>query len=256
MLRHLGNHPAAFCEPAFLNTSAWNRVPVPCFYCDQLVCLSRSGPCATCAAGATVFSAGAMLDIAAPLCRTSPSASGWTAAIPSPTGTATPSTSVPDSFRYLGDFLPALRNERKSLRFRVGRRFVEEWRTPRRWSLDRPSPFERVRILDPEPVRDYSTGALERMAAAFPAFAAARVAQHWAGLIDVTPDAVPVISAVDALPGFHVATGFSGHGFGIGPGAGRLMADLVTGRSPIVDPTPFRFSRFSDGSRPQPIVGL
>ncbi len=75
-------------------------------------------------------------------------------------------------------------------------------------------------------------------------------------MIDVTPDAVPVISAVDSLPGFFIATGFSGHGFGIGPGAGRLVADLVIGTDPIVDPTPFRFTRFSDGSRPQPIAGI
>jgi glycine/D-amino acid oxidase-like deaminating enzyme len=72
----------------------------------------------------------------------------------------------------------------------------------------------------------------------------------------VTPDAVPVISPVGGLPGFFVATGFSGHGFGIGPGAGRLVADLVTGADPIVDPTPFRLSRFSDGSRPRPIAGV
>jgi glycine/D-amino acid oxidase-like deaminating enzyme len=75
-------------------------------------------------------------------------------------------------------------------------------------------------------------------------------------LIDVTPDAIPVISSVDALGGFFVATGFSGHGFGIGPGAGHLMADLVTGSTPLADPTPFRYSRFTDGSRPAPMTGL
>ena len=83
----------------------------------------------------------------------------------------------------------------------------------------------------------------------------ARVVQEWAGLIDVTPDVVPVISPVDSVPGLFIATGFSGHGFGIGPGAGRLVADLVTGSDPIVDPTPFRFSRFIDGSRPRPDRG-
>jgi glycine/D-amino acid oxidase-like deaminating enzyme len=56
-----------------------------------------------------------------------------------------------------------------------------------------------------------------------------------------------VISAVEALPGFHIASGFSGHGFGLGPGAGRLMADLVSGDAPLVDPAPFRFSRFARG---------
>ena len=62
--------------------------------------------------------------------------------------------------------------------------------------------------------------------------------------------------AVDSLPGFFIATGFSGHGFGIGPGAGRLMADIVTGDAPIVDPAAFRFSRFTDGSRLQFFTGL
>ena len=71
------------------------------------------------------------------------------------------------------------------------------------------------------------------------------MADSWGGLIDVTPDAVPVISPVPRLPGFFIATGFSGHGFGIGPGAGRLMADLVTGDPPLVDPAPYRLGRFA-----------
>ena len=74
----------------------------------------------------------------------------------------------------------------------------------------------------------------------FPAFAGMQVAGSWAGLIDVTPDAVPVIDQVARIPGFFIATGFSGHGFGIGPGAGRLMADMVAGDTPVVDPSPFR----------------
>ena len=48
----------------------------------------------------------------------------------------------------------------------------------------------------------------------------------------------------------------SGHGFGIGPAAGQLAADVATASEPLVDPTPFRFSRFSDGFRIQPIVGI
>ena len=82
------------------------------------------------------------------------------------------------------------------------------------------------------------------------------MAESWGGAIDSTPDALPVISAVDALPGFYLATGFSGHGFGAGPGGGRLVADLVTGRAPLIDPTPFRFSRMSDGTSLVPDSGL
>jgi glycine/D-amino acid oxidase-like deaminating enzyme len=72
----------------------------------------------------------------------------------------------------------------------------------------------------------------------------------------VTPDAVPVISPVERVPGFFIATGFSGHGFGIGPAAGKLTADLVTGATPLVDPSAFRLGRFSDGSKIEIISGF
>jgi len=57
-----------------------------------------------------------------------------------------------------------------------------------------------------------------------------------------------VISAVDSVPGLFISTGYSGHGFGIGPAAGQLAADLVRGDSPVVDPRPFRYSRMVDGT--------
>jgi glycine/D-amino acid oxidase-like deaminating enzyme len=163
---------------------------------------------------------------------------------------------VPDSFRNLGVFLPALKAEWRSLQLRFGARFFAELGWKRRWSADERTPFEQVRTLDPAPDAAASEAALRRAAADFPAFAKAKVAQHWAGLIDVTPDAVPVISPVAALPGLVIATGFSGHGFGIGPGAGKLAADLVTNATPIVDPKDFRFSRFGDGTKMVVIAGF
>jgi glycine/D-amino acid oxidase-like deaminating enzyme len=159
---------------------------------------------------------------------------------------------VPDNLRLLPQYLPAARLHWKKLRFRVGRRFAEEWRLPRRWQLDQASPFEAVRVLDPAADPYVLERARASIAEAFPAFRNVAVAESWGGMIDVMPDAVPVISAVDAVPGFFIATGFSGHGFGIGPGAGRLVADMVVGAPPIVDPSPFRLSRFTDGSNPQP----
>lgn len=163
---------------------------------------------------------------------------------------------VPKTFRYALDFLPALRSEWRSLKFRLGGRFLDEARMPNRWAMDEASPFEYCRVLDPRPSGKLSDMALANLRKAFPVFEKAEIAQRWAGYIDVTPDAVPVISAVDKVPGFHIATGFSGHGFGIGPAAGRLMADIVTGRPPVVDPRPFRFSRFSDGSKIELISGF
>ena len=156
---------------------------------------------------------------------------------------------TPDSFRLLLQYLPTLKQNYGEIRMRFGRRFLEEWRTQRHWSLDETTPFEAVRVLDPAPRQATLEEARSVLSRCFPAFARMQVAESWGGLIDVTPDAVPVIGEVPAMPGFFLATGFSGHGFGIGPGAGRLTADLVAGDTPVVDPAPFRFSRFTEGRR-------
>ena len=118
------------------------------------------------------------------------------------------------------------------------------------------TPFENTRIRDPAPSQRVLRSAWAAARRAFPVLQGAEVAQSWAGLIDVTPDAIPVISHVAEVPGLTIGTGFSGHGFGIGPGAGRLLADLVTGRPPVVDPHDFRLSRFTDGSRVAPQTGF
>jgi glycine/D-amino acid oxidase-like deaminating enzyme len=163
---------------------------------------------------------------------------------------------TPDSFRFFNDFLPVMKMDWEALKLRLDSRFVQEWRESAPVPLDQTSPYEKVRVLDPKPDSRFTRGAVASLARRFPAFNNARIVQEWAGMIDVMPDVVPVISAVDEVPGLVIATGFSGHGFGIGPGAGRLVADIVMGTSPIVDPTPFRFSRFTDGSRPQPVSGI
>ncbi len=152
---------------------------------------------------------------------------------------------TPDSIRLARQFLPAWMAERKYLKLRVGRRFLDEMKIARRFPLDAPTPFEACRTLDPAPAMKMVDVALGKLKHAFPAFKNATIAHAWAGFIDVTPDAVPVISGVSQIPGFFLAAGFSGHGFGIAPAAGSLMADLVMGERPRVDPTPFRLSRFS-----------
>jgi glycine/D-amino acid oxidase-like deaminating enzyme len=156
---------------------------------------------------------------------------------------------VPDSFRLLPQFFSAMIATKREYRIRPFGRFREEARIPRRWALDQPSPFEATRVLDPAPNPAIVEESRRNLIAAFPAFGAARIAQSWGGLIDTTPDSVPVIGPVASVPGFFLMSGFSGHGFGIGPGAGRLMAELVTGAAPVVDPAPFRFERFGGLAR-------
>jgi glycine/D-amino acid oxidase-like deaminating enzyme len=150
---------------------------------------------------------------------------------------------TPDSFRLFFDFLPALVTQWHELRLRVGRSFLEEWRIPRTWALDAETPFETMRTLDPAPSHAILDEGVRNLAHSFPAFGRMKVAESWAGVIDATPDGVPVISEVSTLPGLFIASGFSGHGFGIGPGAGHLMADLVMAETPIVDPAPYRYQR-------------
>ncbi|WP_430244269.1 NAD(P)/FAD-dependent oxidoreductase [Neorhizobium sp. DAR64861/K0K2] len=151
---------------------------------------------------------------------------------------------TPDSFKLFADYTPTLVKNWRALRLRLGGEFLREMAMAKRWKSDEVTPFENIRILDPVPSQGLLDGGVGRLRAAFPAFRDARITRTWGGLMDVTPDAVPVIAPVASIPGFHLAVGFSGHGFGIGPGAGALMADLITGATPCVDPAPFRLERF------------
>ncbi len=163
---------------------------------------------------------------------------------------------VPDTVRFARDFLPMWWLHRKDARARLGIPWLRESFTPRRWKPDRVSPFEKVRILDPAPSKRSLEQAKQRLIQAFPVMHTMRVTETWGGAVDVTPDGIPVISPVASIPGFFIATGFTGHGFGIAPAAGKLMAQLVTGQTPVVDPAPFRYSRFTERprSRPSPLA--
>lgn len=164
-------------------------------------------------------------------------------------GFRTYSDLTPDCFRLFSKYLPALKSQVGALRLGIGQRFFDELRRPSHWPLDKPTVFEQVRTLDPEPIASYTDIGLREFIDVFPHLSHARVAQRWAGYMDVTPDAIPVISPADKVPGLFIGAGFSGHGFGIGPAAGKLMADLVANDAPLVDPRAFRLTRFSDGTK-------
>jgi glycine/D-amino acid oxidase-like deaminating enzyme len=154
----------------------------------------------------------------------------------------------PQGLLYARQFWPTFRKRRGLLDISVGRSFFEGPESLQRWKLDGISPFERLRTLDPPADAALVKMGLERLATNYPALADLQVAAGWGGLIDSTPDGIPVISPVESLPGLFMSTGFTGHGFGIGPAAGQLAADLIAGDPPIVDPHPFRYSRMIDGT--------
>ena len=171
-------------------------------------------------------------------------------------GSSTLHSLTPATFRFATKFLPALRQGHESLRLGLGREFFSALATPSRWDLDAPTPFERERVLDPAPERRVLDRVREALRRWFPEIAEAPFVETWGGMIEVSPDVLPIISGVDGLAGFFIATGFSGHGFGIGPGAGRLVADMVDGTADRAASSAFRLGRFFDGSpiRPGPAV--
>lgn len=130
----------------------------------------------------------------------------------------------------------------------VGKSFFRGPEALHRWQADSISPFERVRILDPLPEERIVERAKTKFDAMFPQLAGVGIVHQWAGMMDFTPDAVPVIAPVLSHPGIYVNSGHSGHGFGMSPGSGRLMADLVRNDRPCVDPRPFRYERMIDGT--------
>ena len=157
----------------------------------------------------------------------------------------------PDAFRNLGVYLPTLLKDLTSTRFRPlsPRDYPDGWRTDRHWAVDQVSPFERQRILNPTPNRNALRKVALNFAAAFPNIGVPPIVASWGGMIDTLPDLVPVVDRIAAIPGLVVATGMCGHGFGIGPGIGRVVADLVLDRPIGHDLTRFRHARFSDGSK-------
>ena len=160
----------------------------------------------------------------------------------------------PDALRNIAPYWPVFTKDFRSTRLlpKAPAHFPDAWRTPRRWDADRASPFEAARILNPAPNMAYLARVQSAFARAFPSLGRPKLRSAWAGMIDTMPDVVPVVDHAPTIPGLIIATGMSGHGFGIGPAFGRIIADLVLGRPAGHDMTRFRLSRFSDGSPLQP----
>ncbi len=92
-------------------------------------------------------------------------------------------------------------------------------------------------------------GEIARVARLFgalvPAVLEAPLDDTWVGLIDSTPDALPVIEAAAEPRGLILAMGFSGHGFCLGPVTGRICASLARDDTPNLPIEPFSLSRFA-----------
>jgi glycine/D-amino acid oxidase-like deaminating enzyme len=157
---------------------------------------------------------------------------------------------APQNLRHSMQFRTMFRSRlKKKLKIRVGSSFFHGPEASANWRDGDVSPFEKMRVLDPRADREWLQHALQNVASVFPELSCLRIAHAWAGAIDTTPDLIPVISKVDAKPGLVIASGFSGHGFGLGPGAGLLVSRLVLDEAPQSDIGHYRLARFSDGTK-------
>ncbi len=82
-----------------------------------------------------------------------------------------------------------------------------------------------------------------------PALADAGIAHAWAGLYEMTPDAMPIIGPAQTVDGLFVIAGFSGHGFQHSPAAGRILAEMIVNHEARgFDTSQFSLDRFSRGA--------
>ncbi|HZP95759.1 MAG TPA: FAD-binding oxidoreductase [Candidatus Limnocylindria bacterium] len=147
-----------------------------------------------------------------------------------------------ESLRHFRIFLPNYLKNRKMFRMHIDRFFVED--LVRRVPAPRRNPFDWPRVDEPPPSRPKIERAFRDLVRLIPSLQGARIDRMWAGYIDVTPDALPVIGPVKGVEGLLLATGLSSHGFGVGPAVGASVARLALGCAPSVDLAPFAFERF------------
>ena len=161
-----------------------------------------------------------------------------------------------DSLHHLRLFFPNYWRNRKLFRFHAGRPLVRDLAARLPGSAARRRPFVHDRGQDdgdaPPPSPAKVRRSLAELHRLLPALSGLRVERSWAGYIDSTPDMVPVLGEAGSPRGFVLATGFSGHGFAMGPIAGRLMAELIVDGRPSLDLHGFRLSRFAEGAVGKP----
>ncbi len=157
----------------------------------------------------------------------------------------------PDSLRQLWRYRQALRASWHSIKLhpRSPTGYPDAWETARRFEPDELSPFEKMRVLDALAAADSVDTMRIRLVKRFPSLKGINISHSWGGIIDTMPDFVPIIDESESLKGLWIATGFSGHGFGIGPAIGRILSDLLQGRPVQHDLSRFRFNRFTDESK-------
>jgi glycine/D-amino acid oxidase-like deaminating enzyme len=155
---------------------------------------------------------------------------------------------VPASLRWAREFSPLRKALGGHAKLAIGAPLVRGFIDLIPGTAGNRHPFRAVRINDPPARTTHVANAVAGLAKAFPDLGPVEVTRTWAGYIDLTPDFIPVLGPVADVPGLVIAAGMSGHGFMLGPVAGRIVADVALKGHTMLEIAPFRLSRFADGT--------
>jgi len=138
---------------------------------------------------------------------------------------------IPPDFPFVIDFAPSLYLHREGPGILTGMS-----------NPDQPEGFDQS--VDREWELVHLEAAMNRM----PILEQAGLANRWAGLYEVSPDAHPILGRIPQIEGLYCVGGFSGHGFMHGPIAGLLLAEeILDGGAHTLDITPLYLDRFQQG---------
>jgi len=150
-----------------------------------------------------------------------------------------------DSMKQMRYFLPAWWRSDFPIKLRLNKQLWCDAKIPRKFALTKPSPFEQHRQLQATVNEKFMQQTYQILTQTFPQFAQADIHKTWAGFMDVTPDSLPIIAPIKSLQGFYIATGFSGHGFGIAPAVGELLSQIMRQATNFTEGKSFSLERFS-----------
>lgn len=143
-------------------------------------------------------------------------------------------------------FVPALFSRAGGVEISLNGHLFEEPKQRRAYIKGNRADYDGIRVPEPEPTQRILDRCLAAIDRNFDFGDRFKVAQSWAGRIDVTPDSVPAMGTLKQLPGAVLVTGMSGHGFGAGPALGEIAADLAEHGSSALATADFAIERFAE----------
>jgi glycine/D-amino acid oxidase-like deaminating enzyme len=143
-----------------------------------------------------------------------------------------------DLIRLFPRFLPGYLENRTMFRVNVAQPLLRAFRARlHEQEIDADRVSERPRT-------EFVSQSLRSLRETLPATKNVTIEHMWAGTIDATPDGLPVIARIPRPMGLIVAAGFSGHGFGMAPAVGRIVADLALRGGTAADVSALDIRRF------------